>query len=119
MDIGEAGWGSDDCNMQTEEMEIDMVVSAWTKCHRCEGYRHMSRYCATPTKGKGKDGKGGQTSNGKGGHQYHRDVRLHRFLVQNSTDMQKKNHDKYNSVEQTTTHYLRVQMLAELSLGIL
>ena len=60
----------DDYNMQAEETEIDMVVSAWTKCHRCEGYGHLSRDCGTPAKGKGKDGKGGQKGNGKGGHQY-------------------------------------------------
>ena len=34
MDIGEVGWGSEDYNMQAEKTEIDMVVSAWTKCHR-------------------------------------------------------------------------------------
>ena len=30
----------------------------------------MSRDCATPAKGKGKDGKGGQKGYGKGGHQH-------------------------------------------------
>ena len=70
IDIGEVGWGSDDYNMQAEETEIDMVVCAWTKCHRCDGYGHLSRDCATPAKGKGKDGKGGQKGYGKGGHHY-------------------------------------------------
>ena len=56
--------------MQAEQTDIDVVVSAWTKCHR-KGYGHLSRDCAPPAKGKGKDDRGGQKDCGEGGHQYH------------------------------------------------
>ena len=57
IDIGEVGWGSDDYNMQAEETDIDMVVCAWTKCHRCDGYGHLSRDCATQVRARGRTAK--------------------------------------------------------------
>ena len=43
------------------------AVGMHTKCHRCGGFGHMQRECATP-KGDGKGGKGDFGNTGKGGY---------------------------------------------------
>ena len=69
-DVGEVGWSTDDYNMQAEETEIGMVVSAWTKCHRCEGYGHLPRDAhRRQGQGEGRQRRT-QMGDGKGGHQY-------------------------------------------------
>ena len=69
MDVGEVGsgdWGEQEGDGE-EEWPVDWVGPD-TQCHRCGGFGHLARDCAT-TKGKGKDSKGtGKGSSlGKGG----------------------------------------------------
>ena len=74
MDIGEVSWDKswDETYAEWEEAEVQ-AVGPNTQCHRCGGWGHMARECATEAKGKGKgnDSKGkgkgkGNDSKGKG-----------------------------------------------------
>jgi hypothetical protein len=74
MDVGEV-WA--DGNDYGEEEDVG-AVGAHVRCHKCEGWGHMSRECPTQSKGKGKGkaayskgdgkaGKGGSKGGGKSG----------------------------------------------------
>ena len=57
MDIGRVADELEE-NIDYEENAIDAVY-AYVQCHRCGGWGHLARECATKGKGKG-DGKGGK-----------------------------------------------------------
>ena len=66
MEVGEVQWWeeyNDDC----EDVEVQ-AIGPNTQCHRCSGWGHMARDCATESKGKGKrlDLKGGKAHDYKG-----------------------------------------------------
>ena len=52
MDVGEVGQFEVDVGENEEIGAVGMHI----RCHKCEGWRHMSREC--PSKGEGKGGKG-------------------------------------------------------------
>ena len=51
MKIGEVQW--EEYNDEWEDAEVQ-AVGPNTQCHRCSGWRHMARDCATEPKDKGK-----------------------------------------------------------------
>ena len=54
MDVGEVQW--DESADEWEEVDVQ-AVGPDVRCHRCSGWGHMARECATPMS-KGKAGKG-------------------------------------------------------------
>jgi hypothetical protein len=64
MDIGEVEEAKWYCEDNYGEF---VVVSAWTQCHSCYGYGHISKDCPNRSKGKGKckDTYGKAKGNGK------------------------------------------------------
>ena len=65
MEVGEVQ--CEGYNDEWEDAEVQ-AVGPTTQCHRCSGWEHMARDCATEPKGKGKslDFKGGKAHDYKG-----------------------------------------------------
>ena len=66
MEVDEVQWW-EEYNDDWEDVEVQ-AIGPNTQCHRCSGWGHMARDCATESRGKGKslDFKGGKAHDYKG-----------------------------------------------------